>query len=308
MSWFNKMFSKKESEPEQEVINPEPKKPNRSIAAVLKSILGSVKLGSDVMSQGISLPSWMYEPLSILQRQSEVLEYHTLLDMCAAAEDQYERMALLTAFAISGYSSTERFLNNFNPILGETFEIVRDDFRYLTEQVSHHPPISAVIAENDNWVWYQNCKAHTGFLGNVVEIDTHARNHFEIKGTGEHFFYTAPSARLHNIIIGSMWLQHCGDLVIQNSNTGDVASVHFRKAGMLHGGPYYAVKGTIKDAEGEDIVEIEANWNEYVRATFIDPNQKFSNGENTIELWRVSEDNNLGGLYNFTPFAASLAG
>ena len=31
----------------------------------------------------------------------------------------------------------------FNPLLGETFEFTTDHFRYISEQVSHHPPISA---------------------------------------------------------------------------------------------------------------------------------------------------------------------
>ena len=31
----------------------------------------------------------------------------------------------------------------FNPLLGETFELVGKDYRFLAEQVSHHPPITA---------------------------------------------------------------------------------------------------------------------------------------------------------------------
>lgn len=28
-------------------------------------------------------------------------------------------------------------------MLGETYELVTEDFRFIAEQVSHHPPISA---------------------------------------------------------------------------------------------------------------------------------------------------------------------
>ena len=31
----------------------------------------------------------------------------------------------------------------FNPMLSETFEFVTDDFEYLAEQVTHHPPVTA---------------------------------------------------------------------------------------------------------------------------------------------------------------------
>lgn len=45
----------------------------------------------------------------------------------------------IAAFAISGYA-TAQFRNRykpFNPVLGETFECIRDDrgFRYISEQV-----------------------------------------------------------------------------------------------------------------------------------------------------------------------------
>jgi len=50
-------------------------------------------------------------------------------------------MALVAAFAISPYSATTRTAKPFNPILGETYEMLREDlgYRYIAEQVSHHP-------------------------------------------------------------------------------------------------------------------------------------------------------------------------
>jgi len=32
----------------------------------------------------------------------------------------------------------------FNPLLGETYEFVTDEYSYLAEQVSHHPPVTAI--------------------------------------------------------------------------------------------------------------------------------------------------------------------
>lgn len=39
----------------------------------------------------------------------------------------------------------------FNPMLGETYELVTKDFRYFSEQVSHHPPISAFVQEGPGY-------------------------------------------------------------------------------------------------------------------------------------------------------------
>lgn len=40
-----------------------------------------------------------------------------------------------------------RLKKPFNPILGETFEYVTDKFRFFSEQVSHHPPVTAFDIE-----------------------------------------------------------------------------------------------------------------------------------------------------------------
>lgn len=97
-------------------------------------------IGKDLSK--IALPVFFNEPLSMLQRLCEDMEYSTLLDIANAKTDPLERIQFVAAFAMSNYSSTlGRTGKPFNPLLGETFEYVRKDrgFRYISEQVSHHP-------------------------------------------------------------------------------------------------------------------------------------------------------------------------
>ena len=82
----------------------------------------------------------------------------------------------MAAFSISAYGSSNARASHkpFNPLLGETFECIREDkgFRYIAEQVlgglrpswvtrlsnlqvSHHPPISGVQADGAGWTWSQ---------------------------------------------------------------------------------------------------------------------------------------------------------
>ena len=83
----------------------------------------------------------------------------------------------VAAFSISAYGSSNAQASHkpFNPLLGETFECIREDkgFRYIAEQVfgvrvrfrlgdqvlnfqvSHHPPISGVQADGAGWTWSQ---------------------------------------------------------------------------------------------------------------------------------------------------------
>ena len=58
---------------------------------------------------------------------------------------------------MSNYSSTiGRIAKPFNPMLSETFEYGSFDkeYRYVSEQVSHHPPISACWAESPLWHYF----------------------------------------------------------------------------------------------------------------------------------------------------------
>lgn len=70
----------------------------------------------------------------------EELEYSELLDKAAEVDDPYERMVYIAAFAVSGYGSSYFRAGSkpFNPLLGETYECIREDkgFRFIAEQVT----------------------------------------------------------------------------------------------------------------------------------------------------------------------------
>lgn len=97
-------------------------------------------------------PSWtpalpqvnFNEPLSMLQRLTEDLEYHHLLDKAVHCTSSVEQMCLVAAFSVSSYSTTvHRIAKPFNPMLGETFELDRLEdmgLRSLCEQVRPHTP------------------------------------------------------------------------------------------------------------------------------------------------------------------------
>lgn len=78
----------------------------------------SRNIGKD-LSQ-ISMPVALNEPLNVLQRLCEELEYSELLDRASNVDDPYERMVEIAAFAVSAYASTLSRAGNkpFNPLLG----------------------------------------------------------------------------------------------------------------------------------------------------------------------------------------------
>lgn len=118
---------------------------------------------------------YILEPLSFLQRLAESLEYSSLLDQAALTDTSIERFHFLTAFVVSTLSThLERMSKPFNPLLGETYELKMEGdapFHYISEQVSHHPPVSAFFARGENWTLTTNVEPKIRFHGtNVVAI------------------------------------------------------------------------------------------------------------------------------------------
>lgn len=76
----------------------------------------------------IPIPVNFSEPISMLQRMTEELEYSTVLDIGAKSNDSWEQLAYVAAFTVSSYSTTATRVNKpFNPLLGETYECDRSD-------------------------------------------------------------------------------------------------------------------------------------------------------------------------------------
>ncbi|KAJ7351002.1 Oxysterol-binding protein- protein 1 [Desmophyllum pertusum] len=103
-----------------------------SVWAVLRQCIGK-----DLSR--ITMPVIFNEPLTFLQRVAEYMEYVYLLHTAASLDDPLHRMQYVSAFAISATASNlDRVGKPFNPLLGETFELVREDlgFKLIAEQVS----------------------------------------------------------------------------------------------------------------------------------------------------------------------------
>jgi hypothetical protein len=73
-------------------------------------------IGKDLSK--ITLPVNFNEPLGMLQRLAEDMEYSELIDIASAQEESIERILYVAAFAMSNYSSTvSRTTKPFNPLL-----------------------------------------------------------------------------------------------------------------------------------------------------------------------------------------------
>lgn len=205
------------------------------------SLIGFLRknVGKD-LSQ-ISMPVSANEPLSLLQRAAEVMEYSSLLDKAAQSTDSVERLMYVTAFALSPISSSrvkERAIRKpFNPMLGETYELVREDqgFRFIAEKVSHRPVQLAYQADSREWSLTQSPMPSQKFWGKSAEITTEGRVRVALHGVGERFSWTQSTSFLRNIIAGEKYVEPVGELTVTNETTGHRSISTFKAGGMFSG-------------------------------------------------------------------------
>eukprot|EP00246_Nothoceros_aenigmaticus_P017172 TRINITY_DN820_c0_g1_i3.p1 TRINITY_DN820_c0_g1~~TRINITY_DN820_c0_g1_i3.p1 ORF type:complete len:313 (+),score=42.93 TRINITY_DN820_c0_g1_i3:393-1331(+) len=142
-------------------------------------------IGSDVTSM-VTLPVLIFEPMTMLQKMAELMEYSDLLNKADECEDPHMRLVYAASWAVSVYFGYQRTWKPFNPILGETYEMVNENgVSFISEQVSHHPPMSSAHAENSHFTYDVTSKLKTKFLGNSLDIYPLGRTRVVLKKSGE---------------------------------------------------------------------------------------------------------------------------
>ncbi|XP_075895521.1 oxysterol-binding protein-related protein 1 isoform X2 [Nelusetta ayraudi] len=288
----------------------------------------------------ITMPVIFNEPLSFLQRLTEYMEHTSLLHQANTFSDSTERMKCVAAFAVSAVASQwERTGKPFNPLLGETYELVREDlgFRLISEQVSHHPPVSAFHAEGlkREFVFHGSIYPKLKFWGKSVEAEPKGVITLELPNHDEAYTWTNPTCCVHNIIVGQLWIEQYGNMEVVNHRTGDRCFLNFKPCGLF-GKELHKVEGYILDRSKKKQCALYGKWTECLYA--VDPaafearkknskkvaEEKIVNKEGASEapapaadsvevipgsqlLWRISpRPANSAQMYSFTSFAMQL--
>ncbi|KAM6913576.1 oxysterol-binding protein-related protein 7-like [Lycodopsis pacificus] len=216
----------------------------------------------------ISMPVDLNEPLSLLQRLSEELEYSELLDIANRTDDPYERMVYVAAFSISGYAwaSWRNRYKPFNPVLGETYESHREDraFHYIGEQVSHHPPVSACHAESHNFTFWQDQRWKNKFWGKSMEMLSSGLVNVALPKYGDHYEWNKAVTCIHNVLSQERWLEHYGEVVIKNTKSDAcTCKITFVKSRYWSSdNSKNEVQGVVLDRAGEVVHRFGGLWHE----------------------------------------------
>ncbi|KAH7419902.1 Oxysterol-binding protein-domain-containing protein [Cadophora sp. MPI-SDFR-AT-0126] len=277
------------------------------------SLIGFLRknVGKDLST--ISMPVSANEPLSLLQRVAEQLEYAHILNTAASQNVPMQRLLHVTAFAVSQFSTNrakERAIRKpFNPMLGETYELVRSEsdvpggFRMLVEKVSHRPVRMACQADSTRWSFSQSPAPTQKFWGKSAELITEGRVRLVLHlpdGSDEFYSWNTATVFLRNVVVGEKYVEPVGTMTVTNETDSSKATVEFKQKGMFGGRSEDVQIDTYGPNGAPTGLGLVGNWTTSLQV---------SEGGKAKgpEIWHVGDlIDNASQKYGFTTFAAGL--
>ena len=208
--------------------------------------------------------------------------------------DPVMRLLMLTKWYISGfYIMPKTPKKPYNPIIGETFRCkwehpasahgpASNSF-LICEQVSHHPPVSAIYAGNraDGWVVNGSILFKSKFWGMSAGclLDGYATMY--VPEFGEEYRIGFPSAVAKGFIVGPLTMEMFGEVTIECKATGLVSTIEFKTKPSFRG-EFNCVGGSLKRiGSGEVLYEYSGRYDREV--FYKDPKSDVKN-----TLWKVT--------------------
>lgn len=265
------------------------------------SLLGFLRknVGKDLSS--ISMPISLNEPVSILQVLSEAFEYSWLLSKAATMEDdEVQRLKYISAFALSYMSihrqKTRSLRKPFTPLLGETYEIVREDMgiRLVSEKVCHKPPIFAFYTEHRDWKCSYTVTPVQKFWGKSIEFTNEGVFELTFNNIDAKYRWSQPTIVLKNIIAGERYMEPSNQFSISTST--NLKSIIAFKAGGMFSGRSEDVDVSLVNEKGQKLGSLKGQWTKEVR--------DLDNGQ---QIWKCGPlVENSEKKYGFTVFTSNL--
>ncbi|KAJ2691111.1 Oxysterol-binding protein 4 [Coemansia sp. RSA 1285] len=207
----------------------------------------------------LTCPSFLLNGISLLEYGAHWNDYPHVLAEITKAKDPEERMRRVARWFVStlygSYNKRVAESNSgekkpFNPILGEQFLASWDDpefgqTKFICEQVSHHPPVSAFFFENANAGIYGSghFSQKSKFKGTSMKVVQEGRVTLRMKGTDEIYCLTLPNLNICSILSGKPFLEMSSTTFIRSSK-GYTAEFQWYTKPMLYG-EYHKFDGKI---------------------------------------------------------------
>ncbi|RUS80959.1 hypothetical protein EGW08_011279 [Elysia chlorotica] len=265
--------------------------------SIIGHLLSQVRIGMDLTK--VVLPTFILERRSLLEMFADFFAHPDAFTKIADMTTPRERMVQVIRWYLGAFHAgrpSEIAKKPYNPILGETFRCYwhipelpdqgdlatdgpiswasKDNLVFISEQVSHHPPISAFYAEHynkrislDGYIWTKS-----KFLGLSIGVHMIGQCVLSVLDYDEEYTLTFPSGYGRSILTVP-WIEMGGKINIACAKTGYSSLVEF------HTKPFYGSKKhrvtaqIFEPNEKKPFVNIEGEWNGVMYA-------KWASGQN----------------------------
>ncbi|KAM1302085.1 hypothetical protein ACFX2H_013044 [Malus domestica] len=188
-----------------------------------------------------------------------------LLGRCNRAETPHDRFSAVVSWSISTLRPMIFGIAPYNPILGETHHVTRGNLNVLLEQVSHHPPVTALHAtdekENLEMIWCQHPTPK--FYGTSVETEVHGKRQLKLLNHRETYEMNSPKLLIKFLPLP--WVDWVGENRIRCHETGLEAELYYGSNSWIRGNPR-TIKGKIFDSTTFELLyEIHGQWDRTVK-------------------------------------------
>ncbi|GLT97405.1 hypothetical protein SLE2022_149720 [Rubroshorea leprosula] len=263
------------------------------------SLFNNVRSGSDLTL--FRLPPLFNFPKSHIQCYGEAVYCggSDLLSRCSRADSSLDRFTSVLAWSISTIRPVAFGVAPYNPILGETHHVSTGSLNVLLEQVSHHPPVSALHATDEKEsleiIWSQH--AIPKFHGASVETDVRGKRQLKLLSRGETYEMNSPKLLIRFLPVpGVHWV---GNVRIRCQESGLEAQLCLGATSFLGlRRNSRSIKGNIYETSTmKTLAEVNGQWDRIVKVKDI------NNGKETV-IYNAKEV--LSGLK--TPIVKDLEG
>ncbi|KAH3676807.1 hypothetical protein OGATHE_001297 [Ogataea polymorpha] len=250
--------------------------------SILMGIISQLRPGSDLSR--ITLPTFILERKSMLERITNQLQQPDILLAAHSATDPVERFVTVVKWYMSCWHIAPKAVKKpLNPILGEYFTCYWDlpngsQAYYVAEQTSHHPPKSSYfyIIPDHNIRVDGIVVPKSRFLGNSTAaiMEGVTKLSFldivdEETGDCEIYTMTQPNMYARGILFGTLKFELGDHLLLQCPRNNLIADIEFKTKGFISGS-YNVIEGQIKNSKtGEVLYELSGKWSEemYIKDT-----------------------------------------
>jgi len=264
----------------------------KSHGSVITHLLSQVRIGMDLTK--IVLPTFILERRSLLEMYADFFAHPDIFVEIADKSSPEDRMVQVLKWYLSSFHASRKSSvakKPYNPILGEIFRChwplpktegdesstvpdipipwcTQDQLIFLSEQVSHHPPISAFYVECGSKKISFNGHIYTksSFLGVSVAVHNMGEGRISLHEFGEDYVVTFPSGYGRGILT-TPWLELGGKCEITCPQTGYRSEIEF-KCKQFWSNEQNKISAEVfpRDTK-KSILKVEGEWNGRMTAT-----------------------------------------